>query len=103
MAETRSLTYARIGGTRESPLICRHRHILVEEAAACVPWRGEVYEEADDVIQGTFWTVSKETPMPGTAGSIERQSGCIFVGKSRSEIGALQMGAPFRGLHSHTV
>jgi hypothetical protein len=92
MAETRSLTYfARIAGTRESPISCGHRHALVEEAAACVRWRGEVYgevyEEADDVIQDTFWTVSKEASPPGMAGSIERQSGCVLVGKSRSEIG----------------
>lgn len=87
MTETRSLTYfARIGGTRESPIICAHRHMVVEEAAACVAWRGEVYEEADEVVQDTFWTVRKEAPSRGTAGSIERQSGCLFVGKSRSEI-----------------
>jgi hypothetical protein len=61
--------------------------MLVEEAAACVPLRGEVYEEADDVIQETFWTVSKGASSRGTAGSIERQSGCVLVGKSRSEIG----------------
>ena len=89
MAETRSLTYfARIGGTRESPIICGHQHVLVEEAAACVPWRGEVYEEADGVVQGTFWTVCKDVPPRGTAGSIERQSRSILVGKSRLEIRA---------------
>jgi hypothetical protein len=88
MAETRSLTYfARIGGTRESPIICSHRHAFVHEAAACVPFRGEVYEEADDVIQDTFWTVRKDAPPPGVAGSTERQSGCTLAGKSRSEIG----------------
>jgi hypothetical protein len=88
MAETRPLTYfARIGGTRESPIICGHEHMRVEEAAACVPWRGEVYEEADEVIRDTFWTVSKDAASRSTAGSIQRQSGCLFAGKPRSEIG----------------
>jgi hypothetical protein len=87
MAERRPLTYfARIGGTRELPIICGHEHALVEEAAACVPSHGEVYEEADEVIQDTFWIVRKGASSHGTAGSIERQAGCAFVGKSRSEI-----------------
>lgn len=87
MAETKSLTYfARIGGTTELPIICGHDHARVEQAAACVPLHGEVYEEADAVIRDTFWMVNKGAASPGTAGSIERRSGCVFAGKLRSEI-----------------
>jgi hypothetical protein len=87
MTETRSLKYfARIGGTQEAPIFCHHHHWRVEEAAACVPTHGEVYEEADEVIQDTFWTVRKDAPSPGTAGSVTRQSGCSLAGKSRSDL-----------------